>query len=280
MSGPPPPDPEITNAVDSPGNANLNDINQQEVATATTTHGEKITHAVNALKNAGLSNNGSSGSSSGLGDKKWIIIGAAAGGVVFLVILILLCVFLRARRRRRRQRAYAAMGGNGSRSIDMKDNSNEKLNGFGGGGGRVAEPQKQTGMRGFLMPSWRASKGKGKEGHQRNASADLDLSSRRSSFDPVGTQSYDNRGRGLSVGQGGNRSRDPSRHSRSRSRGPNTGPLGEDVFNAEKEMMPSESDSMLVGQKLGERNFESGYEGMDTEYRSSVMGQMGGGQEE
>jgi hypothetical protein len=235
----------------------------QQAATATTTHGEKITHAVNALNNAGLSDGGRSG---GLGDKKWIIVGAVAGGIALLILILLLCVFLRARRKRR-QRAYAAM--NGSRGIDMKDNSNEK-SAFGNN--RVGAPTPQTGMRGFLMPSWRSAKGKGKE-HQNIPSVDVDLSSRRSSFDPAAPQqTYENRGRGLSVDHSRARSRDASRHSRSRSRGPNMGPLGEEMFNADKEMMPSESDSMLVQPKLGERNFESGYSAMDTEYRSSVMG--------
>lgn len=254
---------KITHAVTVLGAAGPDDSqNKAAQGTATTTHGEKITHAVGVLSNAGLSNNSSH---SGLGDKKWIIIGAAVGGVVLLVILILLFIFIRARRRRRAG-AYASMG----RGIDMKENDTGNHNGSNPAQGAPPQP----GMRGFLMPAWSSSKGKGKdlgpqgEAALRGPSMDIDLSSRGPSFDA----SYENRGRGLSMDAGRSRSRDPSRHSRSRSRGPNLGLQDDnsrDVFNAEKEMMPSEGDSMLIGgPKIAERNFESGYEAMDTEYRS------------
>lgn len=224
----------------------------------TTTHSEKITHAVGLLSNAGLSDE-SNGSNSGLGDKKWIIVGAVAGGVVLLVVLILVFVFLRARRKRRAG-AYNGV----SRGIDMKQNDM----GNHSNGNPAQNAPAQPGMRAFLMPAWRSSKGKEKdEAAHHGSSMEIDLNSRGPSFDA----SYENRGRGLSV-DAGRRSRDPSREHHSRSTGPNIGlhdDTSRDVFNAEKEMMPSENDSMLVGgPKIAERNFESGYEAMDTEYRS------------
>ena len=262
---------KITHALSVLGAAGIDDSNKVAASgTATTTHAEKITHAVNALSNAGLSDSSPS-SSHGLGNKKWIIIGASVGGVVLLAILILLFVFIRARRRRR-QGAYANVG----RGTDMQENDKAGPGGINPAQGAPPQP----GMRGFLMPAWTSkNKGKGKgalgpqgEAALRGPSMELDLSSRGPSFDA----SYDGRGRGRNLSVAGSRSRDASRdYSRSRSRGPRLGPDGDsrDVFNAEKEMMPSESDSMLVsGPKIAERNFESGYEAMDTEYRSDTVG--------
>lgn len=251
---------KITHALSVLGAAGMDDSNKAATTagTATTTHAEKITHAVNALSNAGLSDS-SSDSSSSLGDKKWIIIGASVGGTVLLAILVLLFFFLRGRRRRR-QSAYANVG----RGVDMKETDKGP-----GGSNPALGAAPQPGMRGFLMPAWR-SKGRGKgkatehlgaqgEAALRGPSMDLDLSSRGPSFDAT----YTSRGRSLSAV--GSRSREPSAdygtargysRSRSRSRGPrvtlDTGSSGadngsRDVFNAEKEMMPSESDSMLVG---------------------------------
>jgi hypothetical protein len=275
---------KITHALSVLGAAGMDDSNKAATTpgTATTTHAEKITHAVNALSNAGLSDS-SSNSSSSLGDKKWIIIGASVGGAVLLAILILLFFFLRGRRRRRHS-AYANVG----RGVDMKETDKGP-----GGSNPALGAAPQPGMRGFLMPAWR-SKGKGKgnateplgaqgEAALRGPSMDLDLSSRGPSFDAT----YTSRGRSLSAV--GSRSREPSAdystargYSRSRSRGPrlslDNGSRGvdngsRDVFNAEKEMMPSESDSMLVGGgKIAERNFESGYDSMDTSYPSAAVG--------